>query len=199
MRARMTCLVLAVASVIVLSLGVLGACSSSSSNDEEEIDESLAESLDSIKNLDGSVVEDIESYVGADALDAYGIDVEEFARTYFDGFDYSVDSIDVDGDNADVTLTISCKSMSLFEDDLTEELNNLDAEFATEREKQGLSGEDYDQEEFDQYVGSHILDVLEDVNVVETNPLSIEMTKTDGTWEQPASFSEEIAQTIENS
>ncbi|MFR1167807.1 MAG: hypothetical protein ACLSDQ_09590 [Adlercreutzia equolifaciens] len=40
----------------------------------------------------------------------YGIDGVEFMKSYLSGFDYTIDSINVDGDSATAQITLTCKS-----------------------------------------------------------------------------------------
>lgn len=43
-------------------------------------------------------------------LSVYGIDGVEFMKSYLSGFDYTIDSINVDGDSATAQITLTCKS-----------------------------------------------------------------------------------------
>lgn len=93
----LTCAAMAVALV---------ACGSDNS-DEAVIREGLTEELDSIKNYDTEEMEEVFSYLGL-SLEDYGISVTEICDTWLNSFDYSIDDVTVDGEEATATVTISC-------------------------------------------------------------------------------------------
>ena len=99
-------LALAVALAATMLTGLV-ACGGESA--EDVIRKGVTEELESIKNLDQAALDEIMAGAGAAnaGLEEYGIDMEEFCRTWLDGFDYSVDNVTVDGENATATATIT--------------------------------------------------------------------------------------------
>ncbi|MFR5091755.1 MAG: hypothetical protein ACLTDR_06805 [Adlercreutzia equolifaciens] len=79
--------------------GVSAGCSSGTS-DEDAIRASLASELDSIKDIDDAFVNEFSESIDMSQLSVYGIDGVEFMKSYLSGFDYAIDSINVDGDKA---------------------------------------------------------------------------------------------------
>ena len=101
-----------IACAMAACLGLV-ACSSGPT-DEEVIKEGIASELDPIKNLDDATLDEILSEAGSEfaMLESMGIDSKTLVKSYLDGFDYTIDSVEVDGDSAKATLTATCKSFT---------------------------------------------------------------------------------------
>ena len=98
----------------MLSIGMVGlAGCSGGASDEEAIRASLASELDSIKNIDDAFVNEFSESIDMSQLSVYGIDGVEFMKSYLSGFDYAIDSINVDGDSATAQITLTCKSYKM--------------------------------------------------------------------------------------
>ena len=99
------------AALLTLSIGMVGlAGCSGGTSDEDAIRASLASELDSIKNIDDAFVNEFSESIDMSQLSVYGIDGVEFMKSYLSGFDYAIDSINVDGDSATAQITLTCKS-----------------------------------------------------------------------------------------
>ena len=99
------------AALLALSIGMVGlAGCSSGTSDEDAIRASLSSELDSIKNIDDAFVNEFSESIDMSQLSVYGIDGVEFMKSYLSGFDYTIDSINVDGDSATAQITLTCKS-----------------------------------------------------------------------------------------
>lgn len=159
-----------VATIALGCVALLGACSGV--NPEQLIIADLTTNLDLVKNADDETIDAIMSGIDATALEAYGVDGAEFAAALIDGFDYTIDEIDVEGDTATATLTITCKSATTLYGDLerltTELLSDPAVYTMTEDELYAKIGEL----------------VLEAVNETEPRPITVEVvyTKADGEW-----------------
>ena len=101
--------------VLLLSSGLV-ACAPSP---EEAIRASLAEKLDGIKGLDDAFLQELQVDMDVDRFSDYGIDGLEFMKAYLDGFDYSIDSVEVADGTATATVTLTCKSFSQYRDSLS--------------------------------------------------------------------------------
>lgn len=99
----------ALAAVLIALLVALVGCSSGPS-DEEVIRQGIEGELAAIKAGDDDLVSAIEDGAGED-LGVLGIDARDFVSAYLDGFDYSVGDVTVNGDEATVHLSITCRSM----------------------------------------------------------------------------------------
>lgn len=105
-------LVTMVVAVLAVTCGLaLGACSSEPSA-EDIIREDVAANLDEIKNLDDDTLDGLARQVGNTGLEEFGVDTKAFITSMIDGFDYSIDSIDVEDDTATASVTVTAKSMS---------------------------------------------------------------------------------------
>lgn len=153
---------------------------------EEVIRKGVTEELESIKNLDQSALDEIMAGAGAAnaGLDQYGIDMEEFCRTWLSGFDYSVDDVKVDGDNATATVTITCKSLmegiNVFSDKVTELSNDPEAMSMT-------------SEEVNQKLGSLLMESIGEAPA-ETNTVDLPYVLNGNTWEPGAGFDAALSQ-----
>ena len=152
-------------------------------SDEEVIREALVQELDSYKNLDDAVVDEMTQSMDLEELSSYGIDGKAFMQSYFNGFDCTIDSVTVDGDKASAVITLTCKSLSAFQSSLEDALSNLDVE------KLATMSED----ELNQYTSDLIMNALDSVEVAQTEPITIEYTKDGNTWTPSASASDDIA------
>ena len=81
----------ALAALLMLSIGMVGlAGCSGGTSDEEAIRASLASELDSIKNIDDAFVNEFSESIDMSQLSVYGIDGVEFMKSYLSGFDYAI-------------------------------------------------------------------------------------------------------------
>lgn len=167
-----------VAALAATMLAGLTACGGESA--EDVIRKGVTEELEGIKNLDQAALDEIMAGAGAaDAgLDEYGIDMEEFCRTWLEGFDYSVDNVTVDGDNATATVTITCKSlmegMTIFMDKVTALTDD------TEAMSQSM-------DELNLQMGTMLMEALGEAPL-ETNTVDLPYVLNGNTWEPGAGF-----------
>lgn len=182
---------MAISVIAAISMLALVGCGSSP---EQVIRDGLTQELDTVKNLDDATLDE----VAGDALDEYeefGIDIKEFLRSYFDGFDYTIGDITVDGDKAEAVVTFDIKSYSQFESDFETNFTNYIGELQSNPSAlMGMSEEDlYAQ------IGPIMMDTINNVSVVETEPIIIECTKTGNTWEVDDSAELAIQKAMMNS
>lgn len=153
----------------VLAAVTLTACNSP----EAAIRDDLTNQLETIKQGDDSFVSGIEENAGEDFA-SLGIDTDEFATAYLDGFDYTVEDVSIKDGVATAKATITCKSldgiMTDFQNDYYSRLDSLDI---TE-----LS----DQDALKQLAGETMMDVVETAETTETD-CEFTYTRTPkGTW-----------------
>lgn len=166
-----------VGAMLTLTLGAVTGCGES---DEDVIRNALTSELDSIKNLDGAYMNELYAGLDAEDLAEYGLNAEDFMNNYLDGFDYSIDSVTVDGDNASAVVTLTCKSYKAWEAALETATNDA------------LATTDFTamtETELMEFVGNLMMTTLSDVAVAPTSPITIEYEKQDNTW-VPTSSSE---------
>lgn len=85
---------------------------------EQLINEDLINQLDEIKNNDESFLDGLDKAAGKE-FKRVGINTEEYAKSYLEGFDYKIGDIVVDEDKGTATaeVTVSCKSMAQIQGD----------------------------------------------------------------------------------
>ena len=77
---------------------VLTGCSGA--DPEEAVRADLTANFDQLKNLEGDALEEIADGMGNTGLEQYGLENTEVITAMLDGFDYTIDSVAVDGDTA---------------------------------------------------------------------------------------------------
>ncbi len=122
---------LATTASIVLAFTLCVTCACSPSN-EEVIRETVTKEFDAYKNLDDAAVSKIAQNAEKEGLDQLGITGQDFAGAVLDGFDYSIDSIEVNDKAATVKLTVMSKSTADFETKLDADVNTFVEDPATE-------------------------------------------------------------------
>ncbi|WP_417142375.1 hypothetical protein [Raoultibacter massiliensis] len=176
-------LALAVALAATMLTGLV-ACGGESA--EDVIRKGVTEELESIKNLDQTALDEIMAGAGAAnaGLEEYGIDMEEFCRTWLDGFDYSVDNVTVDGENATATVTITCKS-------LAEGINIfMDKVTALTEDPEAMSKS---MDELNQMMGTMLMEGIGEAPV-ETNTVDLPYVLNGNTWEPGPGFDTALSQ-----
>ena len=171
----------AVFTMIILAVGVsftLAACGSQSS-DEQLIKTELSKVLDAFKN---PTEESLSPYMGdvdSSALEAYGIDIVEMMQHLFKHFDYSIDSVTVDGDKATAKLTVENIDMQKVITEASAALTS-DQEFMAKAQEAYVSGGEKAMYKliFDEMYAA--IDAETDTVKGETE---ITLTKTNGQWD----------------
>ncbi len=164
---------------VAFSALCLGACNQAPSA-EQQIRSSLSQELDTVKNLDPSIVEAMEQGLMSSAdLTEYGIDTQEFVKSYLEGFNYTIDNITVDGDSGEATITITCKSLSDFQTKMQEGAAAL-----VEDMTNGNIPEDTNAA-----VGEVAMEALQQTELAQTEPITIDYNLVNGTWQPSLSAS----------
>lgn len=104
-----------VAGALTLGLALVS-CGSAAASPEDAIAQDIAAQLDPIKTLDDAsldaLVTEAENAGGTEYLADMGIDTREYFKAVLSGFDYTIDSMTVDGDSATVNLTVTSKTFA---------------------------------------------------------------------------------------
>ena len=178
--------IVTLAALLALSIGMVGlAGCSSGTSDEDAIRASLSSELDSIKNIDDAFVNEFSESIDMSQLSVYGIDGVEFMKSYLSGFDYTIDSINVDGDSATAQITLTCKSYTGYLQALQTAVDEVTAD------PDALAA--LSNDEINQKIGEIVIGSLDGVELAASQPITITYTKVDGTWEPAASTSGDIA------
>lgn len=156
----------------LFSVAGLSGCATESA--EDMITAAISGELDAYKNMEDSVMTDIASKVEEQGLQTLGIEGQDFATAILDGFDYSIDNVEVNGDTAVATITIVSKSYSGFEaevQNIVQDMLSNSADFA------GKS-----TEEVQAALGERVMAAFESIPV-STEQVQIEYKLEGNTWE----------------
>ena len=177
-------IVAACLAAVALSVGALslGACGPSA---EEVVRQGVADELERLKTHDEALLDELAADSGVDQLATYGIDAKSFIAAYLDGFDYRIDEVKVDGDNATATVVLTCKKFDAFAQALTEATTAL--------AEDGKTAE-LDADQINEKVGQLVLEALGSVEPTESNPVELPFARTDNAW-GPASGAEQALST----
>lgn len=163
-----------------LCLALLTACGGPSTEDLIRTD--LTDQFDAVKSGDEDMLKEIEDASGDDFADL-GIDSDDFATAYLDGFDYSIGDITVDDSTATAQVTVSCKSMKdimeQFQAQFTQEVASSDLSTMTE---DGLYAR----------AGEILLDVTKNAEVKDTDCTFTYEKGDDGAWTATSDASTEM-------
>ena len=165
---------------------VLTGCSGT--NPEEAIRQDITTNFDEIKNLDDATMEEFAEELGDTGLESYGIETTELLTSMLDGFDYSIESVTVDGDAAVAEVSVTAKSMG--------ELMNMDADAMTEALMEDLTSGALDANDDDAvnaWAGAYVMNL---VDAIEPSDKTVTLTYINGDdgWELDESSNSEIEQ-----
>lgn len=175
----------ALAALLAAALLALGAASLAGCGPDHEkvVREGVTAELESIKNMDEAFIQQLESDPSLSAMGIqYGIDMEEFFRSYLEGFDYRIDEVKVEGDAATVAVALTCKSYSGFEEAMVA---------GTEEALADPSLLTKTSDEINQIIGQLIMDAIADAQTVEGDPLTLTYELEGSTW-TPTPESEQL-------
>ena len=162
------------ATAALLAFGAVALTACGGESDEEAIEKALVADLDQVKSIDDAFLDEAISSDDLSYLADYGIDGKEFVKSYLEGFDYSIDGIEVDGDTALATVTLTCKSM----DDYSEALSQAVEEMTSDVSRFA----DMSEDEVNQEIGSVIMSALSGLQAKPLDPITIEYEKANGQW-----------------
>lgn len=165
--------VISILLLMLLTISTIVGCSSKE-KDEELIRTALTEELDSIKNLDEDFMKELEQGVGIEELGEMGIDASEFMGEYLKGFDYTIEDVTVEDKTAVANIVLKCKSYKEYQKRLEEVSESMFAD--TEALAQMT------EEELQAKIGEILLTAISEVEVKETETISIDYELVDDTW-----------------
>lgn len=177
------------AGALACSLLALAGCGEDS---EEVIRAGVTEELDGLKALDDATLDELMTGADASALTefaTYGIDAREFVKAYLDGFDYSIEGIEVDEDCAYVDVTFTCKSFT----DIMDALEDSVTAFVADPSVYDLT-----EDELNAKVGELLMGATTQTQVRTTEPFTLEYQKTDNVWEPAANMESTITAALFN-
>lgn len=179
MKLKKVLAAVAACAFLALSMCALTACAD---NSKEVITESLEQELDSLKNPDAATMSTLSANLPSSTLAQMGLTPDEVIKSLLAGFDGTVDSVEVNGNNAEAVVTISCKAFSQIESSMEEVTNSITDDPS---QFEGMS-----VNEISTWAGQQIMDKLNELPIVTHDPITINYVLNGNTWE-PASGEEE--------
>ncbi len=154
---------------------------------EEAIRASLSEKLDDIKGLDEGFLRELQADMDIDRFGEYGIDGLEFMKAYLEGFDYSIDSVEVADGTATATVTLTCKSFSQYRERLAAAAQELIAGDAL-----STMGND----EINAAYGKLITERLQGIESAPTQSFAVTYELDGDAWEPTTALEHQISSAI---
>ena len=164
------CATLALAGGLVLT-GCAGA------DPEEAVRADLTTNFDQIKNLDEATINELAEQMGDAGLEDYGIETTDLIASMAAGFDYTINSVTVDGDTATASVTVTCKSAT--------ELMNLDYDAMTEDLLEAVGSGEVDvsdEASVNAWTGEYLMGLLDALEPAEKD-LDLTYVKGSDGWE----------------
>ena len=177
---RKACMALVACALALVATTGLAACGGKS--DEDQVKDYVTSYLDTFKNLDDSVADSVEDQLASDSdISQYvqdgTIDVNEFLDHTLGRFDYKIDSVSVDGDQAEVLATVSNPDVSAALSAASQDVYSMDAdELESIYVNEGESG--IVKKMFELYY-----EEVDDADVEELGQITIKLQKGDDGWE----------------
>lgn len=146
-------------------------------NDTQVITDGLKAELEKPKNIDEAFIEELKEYDtnGEIAtIEELGISIEDYLKAMYEGYDYTMGSVTVDGDTATVPVTVTMKDMDAF----VEGVDNLIDRMSSELDLASMSEED-----FLAWYADEIMALIAETPVVQSEEFNVELVKKDNVWE----------------
>lgn len=169
--------------VVCLSLVValcgfgLAGCAQS---DQDVIRNGITEELNKLKNMDDKTVSEIETslpYSMKAQFNAMGLSLQDYFKAYFQGFDFQIGDIKVDGNKATVDMTLEVKSATDVAQAITAYEESLSEEQLFE-----IANALYGSADMPSWYGEGIIQAVSEVPNNTTETLQIPVSKSGNTW-----------------
>lgn len=157
------------ASLLAFSAPLQVGCAKSS---EDVLRETVAEEFDTYKNLENEALDKIAKTAEEEGLSDLGISGADFANAVLEGFDYRIDSIEINDEVANVSVTLTSKSSDDFEDRLSSGVQY----FVDSGESVSMSAEEKNMK-----IGEITMQSFADTQMIEEQ-VQIEFQLQDKTW-----------------
>lgn len=157
-------------------------------NSEQVIRDGVTEWLQQYKDVDQAAIDEVDEAIPSTYMNMLGITPDELAHAIFEGFDYTVDSVTVNGDNAEAVVTITAKNLG----DLADQISNLQTEVTDDPSQFAGMGTD----EIYAWLGSKLMEYINNAPIETGEPLALKYVKNGNTWEQTAASELEMQNAI---
>lgn len=165
------CLSVACAALLLISSFVLAACSTKTPY--EVLEDSVVSSMNAYRYADRSVTDRFIEYMDISELEQFDIDPQEFTRSFFADFDYTIDSISVEESSAKVALTLISKDYLRFEEILSDRIDDMEARYS----KRNITSDKYKE-----MYGDAVMESMDGVDTLSRYSVEIDYMKDGNTW-----------------
>lgn len=184
---RATTILLALAMSAGLCIG-LAACSSTQ-NDEQVIRSELDKAFAALKNPTDDVIKEFADEATLQEMEEFGVDPAEMLKHFFGKFEYTIDSVKVDGDKAVATVTTTNVDFQAVMDDFTNNITSNDELMAKVTETMATATSEKDLYPI---IFEYLFKAIDESDKLATDTYDISIEKKNGTWD----FTEEGKQTL---
>lgn len=177
---RAITILVALAMSVGLCIG-LAACGGGGSNDEQMIRSELDKAFGTLKN---PTEDSIKELLGDDAsalqeFEQYGVDPVDMLKHFFGHFDYTIDSVKVDGDKGVATVTITNADFQTVMNDVMGDLQN-DQDFMTAATSAYMAG---DEKALYKLIFDKLFTAIDETDKLVTTTTDFQLEKKDGQWD----------------
>lgn len=160
---------------LVAACGIALAACSQTPDPEQVVRDQITSALDQVRNLDDATIDEVMEAMDTSALEPYGVDGTELVKSLFDGFDYSIESVTVDGDTAVAEVSVTAKNAT----SLYGEIESLSLDLMNDPSILEIAT---DEQALNQRVGELVMQAMDDIQP-ETKTIELNFSQVDGDWE----------------
>lgn len=145
--------------------------------------------------LESLVTQDVDEALAREGVDAgelasLGAGEDALAGAYLEGFDFSVDSVQVNGDFASATVTLEAKTPETLRAAVSDAFGQL---------VESGSLDEAGADDSNQLIGETVLDAVAGAQTVQTSPVTVSLSNENGTWTLEPDSANAILRTIMDS
>ena len=151
---------------------------------EQAVEAVVTERLDAFKNGDDDAIEEVSDIINdgwvqltsGSTLEDCGTDSTEYARIMLDGFDYTIDGVDVSESSGTAEVSVTVTSRDVFE-----VIDNFDYMLEAYQSSDEYAYTTYEQD-FERY-GTMLIEAANNADLSSDNTFTLQFTEEDGEWE----------------
>ena len=151
---------------------------------EQAVEAVVTERLDAFKNGDDDAIEEVSDIINdgwvqltsGSTLEDCGTDSTEYARVMLDGFDYTIDGVDVSESSGTAEVSVTVTSRDVFE-----VIDNFDYMLEAYQSSDEYAYTTYEQD-FERY-GTMLIEAANNADLSSDNTFTLQFTEEDGEWE----------------
>ena len=175
---------LAALAVVAIFLVVTFVLPGGGGSPEQAVEAVVTERLDAFKNGDDDAIEEVSDIINdgwvqltsGSTLEDCGTDSTEYARVMLDGFDYTIDGVDVSESSGTAEVSVTVTSRDVFE-----VIDNFEYMLEAYQSSDEYAYTTYEQD-FERY-GAMLIEAANNADLSSDNTFTLQFTEEDGEWE----------------